>query len=780
MADTIGRAVVETTLDFDATRVRPAAGKAVREAGKAGEAAGEEYNDGFTVAYKKNFDKKTAPAIQKKVDSLKKKIEKDGNDAGTRFGDGFWKGARKNLAKPFNFLDQQAKAIALILVASFGDLSALFSGLSASAISLGGSLLGAASALGVMAGLLPGLAYGIGLAVSGLGRVKELAPEAAAGIDNLKSAFSDADVPRFMKEWEESLARFTNTLAESLRFDAIAENLGKATAMITDAFTDVLQSSSWTEFVSEMEGTLPKSIAAIGIGLASITSAILDVITAAAPAIGIMAGQFRQWAENLATAATAARESGALTDFFVNATVSLDLLLDLLGPLASALGTVFMTGQDEGNSLLNILGNLATAFDDWASSIAGQETLNAFFEQGLVIMQALLPLIGAVGTALGVLVTPQLIEQVVSFIGGLTAFVPILGQVLGLISQLNILGIVSALLTAIGDALTPVMPQLQELATVLGQALITAIQGLSPLMGAIVQVVASLIPVVVALLPVVADLIAELGGELAKVLIDLAPVILDVANELIPLIPIIADALIPIIQSLAVNLGPIIQLMGLILPPILAAVVAGVSPMIKVFTALAQEVLPKVNSIVQGVTDIFRAFKPVIDVVTEAIRGFTGPIDTFIQKMQSGSTFAEALSAAVKDAAKWVEDSFRKIKSAISNIKWPTPPSWLTNGIAGVGKFFATGGVVNGPTRAVIGEAGPEMVVPLARPLSQVDPAVRDVAAFAQGKSPMMASGGVAGGGNNIAAGAITVVTPYANPELVAEAVLDAFALQAK
>lgn len=777
MADTIGRAIVETTLDFDSTRVRPAAAKATKAAGKAGEAAGEEYNDGFTTKYEKDFDKKTVPKVEKKIDSLKKKVAKKGEETGDKFGDGFWKGARKNLGKPFDFLDQQAKAIALILVASFGEVATLFSGLSASALALGGSLVTAASALGVMAGLLPALGYGIGLAVSGLGRVKELAPEAAKGIENLKNAFSEADVPRFMAEWEESLARFTNVLANSLRFDHIAEGLGQATAQITDAFTAVLESPAWTGFVGAMETLLPKSLAAVGMGLAGITSAILDIITAAAPAIAVMSGQFRQWGEGIAEAAAAARADGGLQRFFLDGAVSLGLLLDLVGDLGAALFSVLTQGQDQGDTLLQIFGDLAARFREWVNSGPGMATLNAFFDQGLVIMQALLPLVGAVGTALGVLVTPELVNQLVTLLGGLTLFVPILGQVLGLVSQLNILGIISALLTAIGDALTPVMPQLQELATVLGEALIVAIQGLSPLMGAIVQVVASLIPVVVALLPVVADLIAELGGELAKVLIDLAPVILDVANELIPLIPMIADALIPIIQSLAVNLGPIIALMGTILPPILALVVTLIRPMVSIFTLLAESVLPKVNSIMQFTTDSIKALKPVVDAVTDVIRGIVGPFETFINKLRDGSSWADAMGAAIESAANFIKTAVSRIKTALGSIKWPTPPSWVTNGISKL-PGFATGGLVTGPTRALIGEAGPEMVVPLARPLSQVDPAVRDVAAFAQGKMPAMASGGI--GGGNIEAGAITVVTPYANPELVAEAVMDALALQAK
>lgn len=74
--------------------------------------------------------------------------------------------------------------------------------------------------------------------------------------------------------------------------------------------------------------------------------------------------------------------------------------------------------------------------------------------------------------------------------------------------------------------------------------------------------------------------------------------------------------------------------------------------------------------------------------------------------------------------------------------------------------MMASGGTVNGARHAIIGEAGPEAVVPLRRPLSQVDPSVRWLSAIAQGKSaPKMAAGGVAGGGNTVtfAPGSIVV-----------------------
>jgi hypothetical protein len=65
------------------------------------------------------------------------------------------------------------------------------------------------------------------------------------------------------------------------------------------------------------------------------------------------------------------------------------------------------------------------------------------------------------------------------------------------------------------------------------------------------------------------------------------------------------------------------------------------------------------------------------------------------------------------------------------------------------GEKYASGGILAGGARHIIaGEAGPEAIVPLNRPLNQVDPAVRALSAFAQGFSqiPMAAAGAVATG----------------------------------
>lgn len=89
---------------------------------------------------------------------------------------------------------------------------------------------------------------------------------------------------------------------------------------------------------------------------------------------------------------------------------------------------------------------------------------------------------------------------------------------------------------------------------------------------------------------------------------------------------------------------------------------------------------------------------------------------------------------------------------------------------------FARGGVLGGPEVILAGEAGREALVPLDRPLNQVDPSVRALSAIAQGLRPM-AAGGVVGStrSTTIQPGAI-VVNESGDPRRTANEVLQRFA----
>lgn len=87
--------------------------------------------------------------------------------------------------------------------------------------------------------------------------------------------------------------------------------------------------------------------------------------------------------------------------------------------------------------------------------------------------------------------------------------------------------------------------------------------------------------------------------------------------------------------------------------------------------------------------------------------------------------------------------------------------------------FTASGGVFAGAQARIIGEAGPEAVVPLRRNLSLVDPSVRALSAFAQGKDPGGYVGDKANNTKIVESGAIRIYTSNPDPYTTATAVLD-------
>lgn len=135
------------------------------------------------------------------------------------------------------------------------------------------------------------------------------------------------------------------------------------------------------------------------------------------------------------------------------------------------------------------------------------------------------------------------------------------------------------------------------------------------------------------------------------------------------------------------------------------------------------------------------------------------------------SGMAGAVGSALSGVTSAITRPFQSAKDAVSRILGQirglaSSARSIGGSLRGKIPGLAKGGTVFGSQIARVGETGPEAVVPLNRPLHQVDPSVRWLSAIAQGK-------GGGGGGTTIQSGAIQVVTPYSNPELVANRVLD-------
>jgi hypothetical protein len=167
--------------------------------------------------------------------------------------------------------------------------------------------------------------------------------------------------------------------------------------------------------------------------------------------------------------------------------------------------------------------------------------------------------------------------------------------------------------------------------------------------------------------------------------------------------------------------------------------------------------------------------------VKDKVHGLPGDLSALAGKMGSaGKTLITAFIHGIENSPglianfgtslfefvkRKINDAIRAINSKVA-IKIPLGPSLHLNI-----PTLATGGIVDRATVAMVGEGrGREAVVPLDIPLAQVDPAVRALAAFAQGKGQNF------NGGRQVDARGWTIVTPSTDSRAVAREAMNMLA----
>jgi hypothetical protein len=116
----------------------------------------------------------------------------------------------------------------------------------------------------------------------------------------------------------------------------------------------------------------------------------------------------------------------------------------------------------------------------------------------------------------------------------------------------------------------------------------------------------------------------------------------------------------------------------------------------------------------QNIWQLMEDFGLQVDADTQSL------IDFALQAGLIGEDFRPATEQMVEALEKLIErmDEFLRLMAQVNGIEWPAPtaselPTMPTE--PGDVVPFATGGIVTRPTRALIGEAGPEAVIPLSR-----------------------------------------------------------------
>jgi phage-related protein len=295
------------------------------------------------------------------------------------------------------------------------------------------------------------------------------------------------------------------------------------------------------------------------------------------------------------------------------------------------------------------------------------------------LIEDLEPVMVALGDTLGETIKElaPVLKEIGAAIPGLMSslmpLIPILGEIAGLFLEL-----IARLLPPFVSLFEKLLPIIEELAPVLADVLLEVLDALIPVF---MEIVEALMPIVSALLPV-----------LAKLIVALAPIVIKLVEAFLPLIELI----LPIIIGLIETLIPIIVVVAEILSVLL---VNAIDWLVKAFEGFMKFLDPFVKSFEEKFGGIKEFFFGIVN-------GMIGMFEGFVNGVIDGvNTMIRALNGLSFSVPSWVPGPLagKRLGFSIPEISNVTFPR-----IA-----LAEGGIVTRPVSALVGEAGPEAVIPL-------------------------------------------------------------------
>ena len=444
-------------------------------------------------------------------------------------------------------------------------------------------------------------------------------------------------------------------------------------------------------------------------------------------------------------------------------------LLDGFSPILESLTTAAITFGDAIADILvaslptaqlfaDAIADVGTQFSTWTSSEEGRARLAEFFATAERIMPSIVALVVAFADALAELVTPTTISGFEQFVTSMTNFMPILGQIVGLVANLNIFGILAASLELIGALLAPILPPLSQFATILG---VTLVDGLIKLAPEFEKLGTALAPIL--------QFLGELIIAILPPLIDLIVVVIDNISAWVDMFTALGEAFGDGGDG-ATEFGEVVGNVFSVLGGIIAFNTSVWTGILRAISALLRgDVSGAFTALEDGVRAAFEGIGVDFDAMVMWLATLWFNVQNFFGKIvREIQNFGRDVGKVFSGVIGWIQDAvgwFNSLFGAANKASGATSSARSSAG-GGAARAMASGGTLFGPTRILAGEAGPEAIVPLRRSLSQVDPSVRWLSAIAQGKMPSFASGGIVGGGRtlNIQSGAIVVEDRSGDP----------------
>lgn len=540
--------------------------------------------------------------------------------------------------------------------------------------------------------------------------------------------------------------------------DAIDRAGGDALGVFGQVVNSVAELASSEAGISAMAGAF-RALNQVGAALAPVLGQVVTEL--AELELGGLVGGIEALAPSLR------RLASGLSD-------ALDPVLAVLPSLGSALGGLV----DAAAPLLPIAGQLAAVVGGvLVEGLRVAAQLVGPLARGLE--EALSPeQLGGITTAVGQL--GDALAPVAALLGGALAEVlPPLARALGrLLDALVPLG--TQIVTVLVDALAgQVLPALAQLLPLVGDALALVAEAAGPLVEilgvALTEALETLLPIIVdQLAPAVLDQLLPALLQLLEAVRPLLPPLIQLSTQaLVPLIGVLptvvefvaalVEALTPLVDIAVMIVGPLLQIgtavTGWLQMEVVVPVINGVITALRGLATAVGAVLQPIRWVVEQVVGFFQWLYDTLignsiipDLITgiqtwfaslpgrilELVAGLVGDIVAWFASLPGrvyeavlglGSLVASAIGSAAGAAvaaagqlvadvvAKFAElpglvaDAIGDLGDVVGNIAgsaWDTATGWIPG--------FADGGIVASPTVAMVGEAGPEVVVPLTRP----------------------------------------------------------------
>lgn len=628
-----------------------------------------------------------------------------------------------------------ALAVALtVLAAIIGPLISLLIGLVGILLALASSVAFAAAAVGgVLLGGIAPLVLGIGTAIIAIKDLTKHAGPLTKQLNDLKSQFSDlAHVARdaVFARLPEQLGQLHGILQG---LTPLVRATGHGISIMIDELLGAFRSRAFIQFRDTFETAMPGIMRRLGSitahafeGLFGLFRALLPLVQRFLGWLDGIVGQFSRWVNS-------SRGQNAVQDFFDRAAHSAQELGGFIAACVGLISDLVDAGQGAGDSMFGSLTDKINEFRAFLQEPVALKTQPQQFGH-----------MGSPGSDLNIK-PPEQVTRLDQFYNWAHKLANALGD--AAIQAGKLMG-------AFNNKDSQDSLQLLVNLTTNALALLGAIQRLTGGIMAIPRHIKQ------AFDPKnwkpfkgfsVGDIIhLPTGAALAKMIgkIDIGGLITGGAKAAGKLVGDFAGTGKRIFDKVKTNVSGMIS-----------GATSAASKLVGAFVGTAGKVLAKVRTNVSGMID------GAATAVGHLVGSFAGVSGRVLSNVR---TNVGGMITGAATAAQHLVDAFRGLAGRIVTAIGTIVPHISIPHISILGKkVTAAGGIFAGAQARIIGEAGPEAVVPLDRPLNQVDPAVRALSAFAQGLRTTGTSSQSTGASKNVH-NEITVVTPTTDPHAVA------------